>query len=152
MGRKYAFPGQNLTPNVTLVNSLFGGAPTTAIRPVCYEMVIGSRASADNAVAYSLARCATQTGAAAAIVGVPVDPADPAALMTAGTGSATAYTTLTAGAKLLSFGMNQRATFRWIAQPGAEFMFAAAIGTGPVLITETIPTAFAADYTFYFEE
>lgn len=96
-----------------------------------YDLLIGSDATpADLAGNFQLARN-TASGSATSVTPLSLDGANPASLLTAGT-SNTVEPTYTSAA--LQFGLNQRATFRWVAAPGGEIVIpavaAAASGLG----------------------
>jgi hypothetical protein len=60
--------------------------------------------------------------------------------------------TLTAGATLLNWAQNQRATFRWVAAPGKELVIPATTAYGIVLMNPVLTGAFNVDCVIQFEE
>jgi hypothetical protein len=101
-----------------------------------YDILLGSQAAAaDNPFLYTIQRCTTQ-GTATAVVPQAIDPADAATESVAGENH-TAEPTYTAAAILLNIGLNQRATFRWIASPGGELVTPATANNGLGIQTPT---------------
>lgn len=101
----------------------------TTIRPEIYDVVLGfSSAPADNALTAYIQRF-TAAGTVTAVTPVALDPADPASLAASGE-NASGEPTYTANAILLRIAMNQRATHRWIADPGRALKFPATANNG----------------------
>ena len=99
-----------------------------------YDMIMGSEATpADNVILFRVKRSSTaSTGSA--VTPRPLDPADAAAvtlpkenLSAEGTSSEV----------LLTFPLNQRATFRWVAAPGSEVVVPATANAGVIIETPT---------------
>lgn len=113
MGRRYATSGNQ---NAAATTTIMGLTSATTIRPKIYEIIFGSAAiPADQAFNMQLKRY-TAAGTATAVTPQAIDPADPAALASAGENH-TVEPTYTAGAIILSFSINQQATFRWVVPP-----------------------------------
>lgn len=155
MGARYAVPVDNATPTTGLNASLIclNGATTTRVK--MYELVQGSRGTpADAAAVFIVARLTNTPSTGTALTETPLDVADVAA-KAAGTSGAkgTVFTTApTIGNVYLTYGLNQRASFRWIASPGCEFMASAAATDGWDFYSLTQSTAWAVDATMYWEE
>lgn len=97
---------------------------STATRGKLYEIIVSSDATpADIATKFRIIR-GTVSGTGSALVEVPLDPADPAAQLSAEGGTFTGQTK-TADTTLMEFGLNQRAVFRWVATPGGEIIIPA---------------------------
>jgi len=96
-------------------------AQTTGLcRAKFYEINCGADGvPADNPLVYDIVRCSTVGTGGATITAPPLDPADTAAAMVA-TGNQTGEPT--PGVVLLTVPLNQRATYRWVASPGNEFV------------------------------
>ena len=126
MARKYALVGtQNAGSNVTVI----GMTSAATIRPAIYDIVLGCGATpADLAGRIAVARF-TAAGTSTAVTPLALDPQDPASLA-AGGSNHTVEPTYTAGGILLQFGLNQRATFRWVAAPGGELKAPATAANG----------------------
>ena len=60
--------------------------------------------------------------------------------------------TLTAGAFLLQWAQNLRATFRWVAAPGKELVAPATASNGLTLMNTVMTGAFNVSFTLEFEE
>lgn len=127
MARNYTISGARAvaSPTKTLL-TLIGGTTT---RPQIYDIVVGSTATpADNALEFILQRF-TAAGTATAVTPAANDPADPAAIATAGVNH-TVEPTYTAGQILVDIAMNQRATQRWVPSPGREIKLPATAANG----------------------
>jgi len=99
-------------------------ATATLRRAWPYEINVGADGTpADNALVFDLSR---QTAAGTSTPATPtsLDPAD-AAADTVGSVNFTAEGTITAASSLWSLAMNQRASYRWVAREGAEFVIPA---------------------------
>jgi hypothetical protein len=127
MARNYSFSGPNATggtgTSITTGKTLVSAVNTTAVRARIFDITIGSTAvPADQAATYVAARFAAGKGttAAAAPTPAPLDNAEPVAAVAVGEWTHSAEPSYTAG--LLYVPLNQRATFRYVASPGAEFM------------------------------
>jgi hypothetical protein len=82
---------------------------------------------------------------------VAINPADAATEADAGTNH-TIDPTLTAGAMVLTIPLNQRATFRWVADPGKELVYPATASNGLAVRTPTAGGAVAITCTLSFSE
>jgi len=101
-----------------------------------YDLIFGSEAAAaDNPFLYVLQRC-TAPGTSTAVVPQAVDPADAATEMDAGENH-TVEPTYTAAAIILELPLNQRATFRWIADERGQLMAPATASNGYGIATPT---------------
>jgi hypothetical protein len=157
MARKYAVAGNCInTASSTLPLANLVGA--TTIRPLIYDIMLGSDATpADNDAKYAIQRgttAGTWAGAGgAAITPQALDPADPAALATANQGVASVGPTLTAAAFLLQWAQNMRATFRWVAAPGSELKIPATANNSLNLMSLVVGgSAVNQAFSFLYEE
>lgn len=115
-----------------------------------YDVIFGAEATpADNAFRYIIQRV-TAAGTSTAVTPQPLDPADAATEADAGENH-TIEPTYTAGAILLAVGLNQRATFRWVASPGGELVYPATASNGLGVQTPT-SSAVAITSTIHFVE
>lgn len=64
----------------------------------------------------------------------------------------TAEPTYTAGEVLLNVAHNQRATWQWVARPGAELVIPALAGDGIGAVCKAVSTQFTEEMTIDFEE
>ena len=109
--------GTNLTI-LALVN------PGTAARGWIYDIIIGSDATpADLAGQFDVIR-GTVSGTGTGVTARALDGANPAGTIAPEGGTFTGQTK-TANSALLSVGLNQRATFRWVAAPNGEMVIPA---------------------------
>ena len=140
----------NRTASATLsVGNVIADA-TRPRRGKFYDLVFGSEASpADNPFLWQVQRCTT-AGTATSVTPQALDPADAATESDAGENH-TIDPTITAGAILLSVALNQRATFRWVAQPGCEVIYPATASNGLAVRTPT-SSAVAITATVYYIE
>ena len=111
---------------------------TTAVRARIYDLVMGhASAPADTAIRWEVARATTSaTGTAAVEVSLDTDGPDAECLVEE---EVTVGPTVTADNQLLDMDLNQRATFRWIAAPDAEFMVPAS-ATGAIFFNASSAT------------
>jgi len=120
---------------------------TSPTRLHMYEWGIGSDVTpADQASQYDILALTDEnaTPGGAAITPTPLDAEDRAANAT-GVAESTADPTGTV--ILMSIGVNQRATYRWVAAPGSEFICDAAEDNG--FSIETVATTSAHDVNAY---
>ena len=149
MARRYSIDGQDTN---TAATSILGLTSAATIRPKIYDLVMGSDATpADNAAEYVLQRY-TAAGTVTAVTPTPLDPADPAALASAGEAHS-AEPTYTANLILLQWAQNQRATFRWVAAPGGEIVLPATAANGVgVQVIGIAGSAVNMNVTMHYEE
>lgn len=117
-----------------------GNVTADATRPrrgKVYDLILSQAEAtpADGNTLFQVQRC-TSAGTASAVTPQSLDPADAATEMDAAENH-TVDPTLTASAILLSVGLNQRATFRWVAAPGGELVFPATASNGLAFRTPT---------------
>lgn len=94
---------------------------TTLRRAWVYDVMFGADGTpADNVVVYKIDR-QTSTGTRTAATAAPLDVTDAAALITVGVNT-TIEPIVTAATQLLEIGVNQRASYRWVAAPGGELV------------------------------
>jgi len=108
----------------------------TARRLKIYEAIFGSEATpADVAILWEIGRLTVAPTAGTAVTPAPLDPADAASLFDATEGAITAPAI---GTQVLGVPLNQRATFRWVAAPGAELVGPATDNNGFGVYSTTI--------------
>ena len=138
------------TASTTASLGTIGADATRPRRGKFYDVIFGSEATpADNAFRYLIQRC-TALGTSTAVTPQPLDPADAATESDAGENH-TIEPTYTANALLLSVGLNQRATFRWVASPGGELVYPATASNGLGVQTPT-SSAVAITATVHYVE
>ena len=140
----------NRTASTTLSLGTVTADATRPRRGKWYDLIFGSEATpADNAFQYIVQRC-TAAGTSSAVTPSPLDPADAATEADSGENH-TIEPTYTAGLVLLAVGLNQRATFRWVASPGCELVYPATASNGIGIQTPT-SSAVAITGTVQFVE
>lgn len=109
---------QNAAANTTILGIVRGAAK----RGRLYYVNVGSAATpADQANNLEVIRF-TAAGTATSVTPQALDPAEGAAVATAGEDHS-AEPTYTAGATLLKLSVNSRANFQWYANPGKELVY-----------------------------
>lgn len=118
MARRYSIVHETAAGTTLTIIQLNG---VTTTRAWIYDIIVGSDATpADVATQFDVNR-GTVSGTGSAITARALDPQNPAALL-AGEGGTFTGQTKTANSAMLSFGLNQRATFRWVAVPDGELV------------------------------
>jgi hypothetical protein len=112
----------------TLVN-VYASSGTALRRGKIYDVLIGTNGTpADNYMEWDISRfSATAILTATAVTPSPLDSAD-AAMLGVSTANATTentYVNAGVGASVFFVGVNQRASYRWVAAPGSELVYAA---------------------------
>lgn len=131
----YAVDMQRTASTTASVGTITADA-TRPRRVKWYDILIGSEATpADNVFLWRFQRC-TAAGTSTAVVPQPLDPADVATETDAGENH-TIEPTYTSAAILLHIGLNQRATFRWVAAPGGELVTPGTASNGIGVATPT---------------
>ena len=129
-------------------------SPNPAVRRAkLYEVLFSNSMNpADDNLECLLQRC-TDDGTATAVTSYPLDPDAPAGVMVCGDNH-TVEPTYVAGSFLLDVWVNQRATMRWVAVPGGEFMIPATADNGIGLQTIEAGAAVVVDVEvdLYWEE
>jgi hypothetical protein len=125
-GRRYSLATNQATTSSS--NKTVGRVSSaTTIRPRIYEFTIGTDGGAsanDNVITWTL-QTGSANGTDTAVTPFVIDPGDPASLA-AGGSNATVEPTYTAASILFGpMGINQRATYRWVAPPDGELVLAA---------------------------
>ena len=115
-----------------------------------YDLTFGSTSTpADAAISWVTQRC-TAAGTGTAVVPQKLDMADSAATAEAAE-NLTIEPTYTSAEIVLNVGLNQRATFRWVAAPGGEIVTPATdeagVGWLPTLSTGTPVLTITAHYS-----
>jgi hypothetical protein len=120
--RRYAVDGQTAAGTTLTILEVIAATTT---RGRIYDIIIGSDATpADVATEFNIIRGTVSGTGTTSPTGRALDPADPAALITAKVGTFTGQTK-TANSALLNIALNQRATFRFVAVPDGEIVIPA---------------------------
>lgn len=123
----------------------------TTVRPRVYDIVLSSPSTPNDYSAQFLLQRFSADGTGTSVTPQPLDFNDPASLST----SKHTYTvepTLTSGEILLDLAHNQRATVRWVAQPGGELIIPCLAGDGLALLCNAVSTQFTEAATIFFSE
>jgi len=148
MAGKYSIHGVDANTDATTIIAL---KSSTSVWGRIYDLILGSKDTpTDEACTYQLKRFSAD-GVATAVTPQPLDPDDVAASCTAGK-VYTSEPTYTANTILLYVSLNKRATFRWLARPGAELYLSTTSGEGIGLLCDTPTTAFNEDVCIHFAE
>ncbi len=100
------------------------GATSAPRRGKIYDILIGTNGTpADNYMTWDVSRITTTSTGSTTTANV-LDPAD-AAILAQTVVNSTTEPTVTADSALFSVGVNQRASYRWVAAPGSELVWPA---------------------------
>lgn len=149
---RYSIIGED-TNTAATTQLYFVNSSNDPTRLKLYEVIIGSdTAPADNAATYHIRRVTNENGTpgGTAVTPFPLDFDDQAARSTA-VEAPTGEPTIAAGAAL-EIGINQRATFRWVAAPGSELIADNAEDNGWCIFVQAVSTAASMNYTMLYEE
>lgn len=141
---------QNLT--TTYVGAILGlnSSTTTLKRGKVYDLLIGTNGTpADNAVEWDISRVTTAS-TATVITPQPLDMADSAALSVCTANSSTMGTISLQN--LFYAGINQRASYRWVAAPGSELVWPATSSAGMQLRARSPGYTSTVTGSWYWQE
>jgi hypothetical protein len=142
---------QSLT--TTYVGALIGltSSSATPRRGKVYDVLIGTNGTpADNFVEWDISRV-TASSTATVLAATALDSADAAAITNVTVNSSTAGT-ITSGSNVFYVGVNQRASYRWVAAPGGELVWPATSSNGFQLRARSGGYTGTATGTIHFEE
>jgi hypothetical protein len=130
------------TASATLSVGALTAAASSPRRYALYDLVFGSAEAtpADGNSLWQAQRCTTAGTAGSSVTPQSIDPGDSLAATTVCGQAHSTDPTLTSNAILMSIGLNQRATFRWVAQPGKELIVPATASNGIAFRTPTAAT------------
>lgn len=141
---------QNLT--TTYVGAVLGlnGPVTTPRRGKVYDLLIGTNGTpADNFLEWDISRVTTSS-TATIITPQPLDMADAAATTVVTSNSSTMGTISIQN--LWYLGINQRASYRWVAAPGGEIVWPATSSAGVQLRARSGAYTSTVTGTWHWEE
>lgn len=141
---------QNLT--TTYVGAILGlnSSQTTPRRGKVYDVLIGTNGTpADNFLEWDISRVTTSS-TATIVTPQPLDSADAAAISIATANSSTAGTISLQN--LWYLGINQRASYRWVAAPGGELVWPATASNGLQLRARSGAYTSTVTGTWHWEE
>lgn len=130
--------------------STANGGTTTFRRGKVYDILVGTNGTpADNFIEWEVARITTNS-TATFVAAPPLDPADSIANTLACANSSTAGTVSVPD--LWYVGVNQRASYRWVAAPGSELVWPATSSAGLVLRARSGGYTSTVTGSFLFQE
>lgn len=153
MERYVAFAGGVAVTTDETIWNLFNPAASPTGRARIYDILVGSDDTpADAATRFTVGRTTAVGTEGSGFTPNNLDPAGPAGAYDLGVGTFSGEPTYTASKELLGFSINQRATFRWIAQPGAELILAATQNNGAGLRSRVATATQGTESTVFFME
>ena len=109
------------------ISASTGGTPR---RGKIYDVLVGTNGTpADNFMVWDISRKVDTVGTSIDVTAQALDPAD-AAADTQAFQDYSSEPTITASSAVFSVGVNQRASYRWVAAPGGELVWPASAGSG----------------------
>jgi hypothetical protein len=127
------------------------GTASLVRRGKIYDILIGTDGTpADNYLEWAMSRM-TAPSTSAIISAQPLDPAD-AAMASGAVANSTTEGTFTSSAELWYVGVNQRASYRWVAAPGSEIVYPATSSAGVALRARSAAYTGTATGTVYNQE
>lgn len=137
----------------TYVGAVLGLSQLTASvrRTKIYDILIGTNGTpADNFIEWDVSRITTGS-TTTILAAAPLDTADAVALTVATVNSST-FGTITTGTNVFYVGVNQRASYRWVAAPGSELVGPATSSAGFQLRARSAGYTGTVTGTFLFQE
>lgn len=126
---RYAVPFTKGSANVLQIVEVLADA-TRPRRGKLYDVDFACTTAADDGVTEYVIRRVTGSATGSAVTPNPLDPADATTEMDAKDTVTVDAASFAAGTQLYRAGMNNRATFRWVAAPGGELVFPATASNG----------------------
>lgn len=121
------------------------GTTSLVRRGKIYDILVGTNGTpVDQAMEYDCARM-TSPSTSALVVANPLDPAD-AAMAAGSIANSTTEGTFSSSGELWYVGVNQRASYRWVAAPGSELVYPATSSAGIALRAKS-PTGYTGTAT-----
>ena len=148
MPNKYSTRG---TMALIAADTVLSVISATTCRPCVYDIVLSSSSTPNDYSAHFHLQRFSADGTGTAVTPQPLDFNDRAAVATS-KHTYTAEPTLTANEILLEIAHNQRASVRWVANPGSELVIPALAGDGIALLCVAVSTQFTEAATIFFEE
>ena len=145
----YAVTGTQAATSASYKTAIVITSSATVRRIKWYDILVGTAGTpADNYMQFDVSRV-TAAGTSTAFTPLQLDPADAVALSAAGVNS-TVEPTVTASSSMWNVGINQRASYRWVAAPGSELLYPAAssaTGTNGLVLQARSPTGYTGTVT-----
>lgn len=137
MPRNFSINGTNATGATTTYVTVIELHGANLVRTWVFDIVMGSASTAaDTPTTWALSRYTSAAAAVTAFTPLPLDPVNLPSLAVGGTSatginsSSTEPGAMTLATTVLVVPLNQRATFRYVASPGAEFVNTFSTGNG----------------------
>lgn len=124
---------------------------STTVRPRVGHIVLSSSSTPNDYSAHFHAQRFSADGTGTAVTPQKLDFNSAVAIASA-KHTYTIEPTVTANEILLNVAHNQRATWQWVAVPGAELVIPALAGDGLAMVCKAVSTQFTEETTIYFEE
>jgi hypothetical protein len=151
---QYADPGNLATTATTLKTAVLVGS-IAGLRPSVFEFSLGADGApnaTDCSIVGVLQLWTTSAGTTTAVTPTPLDPGYQAAKASAGS-NATGEPTYTAGSIPWGpMGINQRATYRWVAAPNGLITLVGTATTGIGMQVKSTNYASQTDCTIFHQE
>jgi hypothetical protein len=142
---------QNMSSTYKTLVSVYNPASGTLRRIKVYDLLVGTNGTpADNFIEWDVSR-STTAGTGTSATPLPLDPAD-AASLSLSLANITVEPTVTAASDVFYVGVNQRASYRWVAAPGSELVAPAVATNGFVLRAKSSGYTGTATGHIYFQE
>ncbi len=138
----------------TYVGALIGltGANAAPRRIKIYDLLIGTNSTpADNYIEWNIIRV-TAASTATSATPQPTDPADATSVTTGTVNSSAMSASVSVNSDAFYVGVNQRASYRWVANPGGELVSPATSSAGFQLRARSNAYTGTATGTIYFQE
>ena len=159
----YALPNQagtqtNITAGAKGLVLSYASSTTQARRGKWYDVLVGTNGTpADQYCVYDISRITSSPSGAliyTLAIPTPLDSADAAFLGVAyaNATSSTGEPTITSSTSMFNVGVNQRASYRWVAAPGSELVYPATNLNGLTLRVSGSATATTATATVLVQE
>lgn len=127
------------------------GTASLVRRGKIYDILVGTDGTpADNYLEWDMARMTAPSTSAIASAN-PLDPAD-AAMASGAVANSTTEGTYTSSGEVWYVGINQRASYRWVAAPGSEIVYPATSSAGVGLRARSAAYTGTATGTVYNQE
>lgn len=145
---RYATIGSMALVAAKTVHTVIGSATA---RPRIYDIVLSSSSAPNDYDAHFYLQRGSADGTGTAFTPIALDSNERAPIATSKY-NYSAEPTLTANSLLLNVAHNLRATVRWVAAPGSEFIVPATAGALLALVCQAVSTQFTEQSTMLFEE
>lgn len=127
------------------------GTTSLVRRGKIYDVLVGTDGTpADNSMEWAVMRL-TSPSTSSLVTANPLDPAD-AAMAAGSIANSTTEGTFTSSGEVFYVGINQRASYRWVAAPGSELVYPATSSAGLALRTRSAAYTGTATGMIYNQE